>query len=131
MKLLLILIILALMITITPAFADTKNLSGNSHGSEISLTLSDGIASGVITLKDHSIELNDIKVIERNDRLYIIDKQNDLKIFSKQITSDKYIIIVKINSKDIQTKLRFIANSENIHKNINQRNLFEAMEQKP
>jgi len=49
---------------------------------------------------------------------------------SKQLSSNKYIIIVKINSEDIQTKLRFIANSESANKNTGQRNLFDAMQQK-
>lgn len=111
------------------SFADTPKLSGNSHGTEISLIFSDGKASGNIILDKQTITLNDINIIEKNDRIYIIDKQNDLKIFSKQITSDKYLIIVKINSNDVQTKLRFIANSENINKNTSQRNLFDAMEE--
>ena len=115
---------------ISDAFADTQNLSGSSHGNEISLKFSDGKVSGVITLEEHTINLSDVKVIERNDRLFIFDKQNDLKILSKQLSSNKYIIIVKINSEDIQTKLRFIANSESVNENTGQRNLFDAMEQK-
>ncbi|MCJ8307334.1 MAG: hypothetical protein HRU07_09825 [Nitrosopumilus sp.] len=112
------------------AFAEPQNLIGSSHGTEISLMFTDGVVSGVITLKDHTINLNDVKVIERNDRLLIVDKQNDLKILSKQLSSDKYLILVKINSEDIQTKLRFVVSSENINKNTGQRNLFDAMEQK-
>jgi len=81
-------------------------------------------------LEDHTINLSDVKVIERNDRLFIFDKQNGLKILSKQLSSNKHIIIVKINSEDIQTKLRFITNSESVNKNTSQRNLFDAMQQK-
>jgi hypothetical protein len=88
------------------------------------------MVSGTITLEDHTINLSDVKVIERKDRLLIVDKQNDLKILSKQLSSNKYIIIVKINSEDIQTKLRFIANSESANMNTGQRNLFDAMQQK-
>jgi len=94
------------------------------------LKFSDGNVSGTITLEDHTINLSDVKVIERNDRLFIFDKQNGLKILSKQLSSNKYIIIVKINSEDIQTKLRFITNSESVNKNTSQRNLFDAMQQK-
>jgi len=94
------------------------------------LKFSDGNVSGVITLEGHTINLSNVKVIERNDRLFIFDKQNDLKILSKQLSSNKYIIIVKINSEDIQTKLRFIANSESVNKNTGQRNLLDAMQQK-
>jgi len=115
---------------ISDAFADTQNLSGSSHGNEISLKFSDGKVSGVITLEGHTINLSDVKVIERHDRLFIVDKQNGLKILSKQLSSNNYLIIVKINSEDIQTKLRFIANSESVNKNTGQRNLFDAMEQK-
>lgn len=115
---------------ISDAFADTQNLSGSSHGNEISLVFSDGNVSGTITLEDHTINLSDVKVIERNDRLLIVDKQNDLKILSKQLSSNKYIILVKINSEDLQTKLRFITNSDSANKNTNQRNFFDAMEQK-
>jgi len=81
-------------------------------------------------LEDHIINLIDVKVIERSDRLFIFDKQNGLKILSKQLSSNKYLIIVKINSEDIQTKLRFIADSESENKNTGQRNLFDAMQQK-
>lgn len=115
---------------ISDAFADTQNLSGSSHGNEISLVFSDGNVSGTITLEDHTINLSDVKVIERTDRLLIVDKQNDLKILSKQLSSNKYIILVKINSEDFQTKLRFIVNSDSANKNTNQRNFFDAMEQK-
>jgi hypothetical protein len=94
------------------------------------LEFSDGKVSGTITLEDHTINLSDVKVIERKDRLLIVDKQNDLKILSKQLSSNKYIIIVKINSEDIQTKLRFIANSDSANMNTGQRNLFDAMQQK-
>lgn len=112
------------------AFAEPQNLIASSHGTEISLMFTDGVVSGVIVMEDHTINLNDVKVIERNDRLLIIDKQNDLKILSKQLSLDKYIVIVKINFEDIQTKLRFVTSSESAHKNTGQRNLFDAMEQK-
>lgn len=129
------LIIVSLLVIISgfyinDAFADTQNLSGSSHGNEISLVFSDGNVSGTITLEDHTINLSDVKVIERNDRLLIVDKQNDLKILSKQLSSNKYIILVKINSEDLQTKLRFITNSDSVNKNSSQRNLFDAMEEK-
>ncbi len=116
-----------LVLGFTNAFADIQNLSGNSHGNEISLKFSDGTVSGTITLEDHIINLSDVKVIERGDRLYIIDKQNDLKILSKQLSSEKYLIIVKINFEDVETKLRILANTESAQKNTGQRNLLEEM----
>ena len=124
-----VVLLFAAVAVVPLSFADTQKLSGNSHGTEISLIFSDGKASGNIILDKQTITLNDINIIEKNDRIYIIDKQNDLKIFSKQITSDKYLILIKINSNDVQTKLKFVANSENINKNTSQRNLFDAMEQ--
>jgi len=118
------------IISITPnVFAETQNLIGSSHGNEISLNFSDGNVSGTITLEDYTINLSDVKVIEKRDRLLIVDKQNDLKILSKQLSSDKYLVLVKINSEDVQTKLRFVTSSESIQKNTGQRNLFDAMEQ--
>lgn len=112
------------------SFAETQKIIGNSHGSEISLIFSNGKVSGDLILENQTINLNDIKIIERHDRMYVIDKQNNLKIFLKQITSEKYIIIVKINSEDIQTKLRFIATVDSVNKNIGQRDMFAAMETK-
>ncbi|MHA7647160.1 PKD domain-containing protein [Nitrosopumilus sp. S4] len=118
-----------LLIPIT-AFAETQSLSGSSHSNQILLNFSEGSVSGTITLEDYIINLSDVRVIERGDKQYIVDKQNDLKILSKQIGSDKYIVLVKINSEDIQKNLRFLTSSESIQTITGQRNLFEAMEVK-
>lgn len=128
--LIILVVCISLFFGVNSAFADVQKLLGTSHGFEISLTFSDGKVSGTITSENHTINLDDIKVIEKNNRLLIFDKQNDLKILSKQIRAEKYLVIVKINSDDIQTKLRFIVSSDNIIKNTNQRNLFDAMKQK-
>ncbi len=108
-------------------YADIQNLSGSSHGNEILLEFSDETASGTITLEDHIINLSDTRVIERGDRLLIIDKQNDLKILSKPLSSNKYLVIAKINSEDVQTKLRLIATAESTQNITGQRNLLEEM----
>ena len=108
-------------------FADVQNLNGNSHGNEISLEISDRRASGIIILQENIINLNDVRVIERGDKLYIVDKENNLKILSKQFAPDKYLVLVKINSEDVQTKLRFFITSDDTPIITGQRNLFEEM----
>jgi len=114
------------IIFIPQIFADTFS-GDDSHGNKISLSLSDGVISGTVTLQNEIISLDEIKVIEKNNRLYMFDTQNYLKIIAKQITPEKYLIIVKHSDE----KLRFVASMEdNIKKNIGQRDLFAAMEEK-
>ena len=130
-----LIIVLFAALYIVPSYSETttalpKSLSGIFDDSEISLMFSDGRVSGTLTIDNNtnsSITLDDLKVIERHDRFYIFDKQNNLKIFSKQISDEKYIILVKLGS---DTKLRFITNSDNQNKNTGQRNLFDAMNEK-
>ena len=124
-----IIIAISLIFVMPQAFADTQNLHGNSHGYDISLVLDNNKVSGIITSEKHTINFDNVKIIERKSGFLIIN--NDLKILTKQINSEKYLVLVKINSEDIQTKFRFIAISEhNTHKNTTQRNLFDAMKYK-
>ena len=90
---------------------------------------SDGKVSGTILSDDHTINVNDAKIIERRSGFLIFDKQNDLKILAKPIGQDKYLVWIKINSDDVKTKFRFITESI-IHKsqsivNTSQRNLMD------
>ena len=120
-----LLLVSLLVLFFIPAFADTT-FSGESHGNKITLSFSDGVTSGNLTLQNEIISLDGIKVIEKNNRLYMFDAQNDLKILAKQINSEKYLIIVKHSDE----KLRFLATMDSIKKNIGQRDLFGAMEEK-
>lgn len=114
---------------IIPAYSEDTDYSLSSvfHDYKIKLFFSDGIVKGSLINNDQIINLDNIKVIERRDRVYIIDKENNLKIFSKKISDDKHIVLVKTNDGK---KLRFITDSDNKNKNIGQRNLLNAMEEK-
>lgn len=128
-----ILIVLFGMITIIPVFAISslpELIKGSAHGYEITLEFSgDKLASGTLTFDNHVINLDDdVKVIERKSGFLIFDKENGLKILSKQVGQEKYLLLVKINSDDIQTKIRFITDGNN--ENKSQRNLLDEMNQK-
>ena len=114
-----------------PAYSETitipKSLSSTFHDSEISLVFLDGKVSGTLTTPNDTINLDNLTVIEKRDRFFIFDKQNNLKILSKQVSEEKYLILVKL---DHNTKLRFIANLDNTNKNLGQRDLFDAINQK-
>jgi len=128
--LIILVLLVSLFFGVNSAFADVQNLLGTSHGFEISLTFSDEKVSGTITSENHAINLDNAKIMERKSGFLILDRQNDLKILLMQKSTENYLVIVKINSDDLQTKLRFIASSDNIIKNTTQRNLFDAMKQK-
>jgi len=128
--LIILVLLVSLFFGVNSAFADVQNLLGTSHGFEISLTFSDEKVSGTITSENHAINLDNAKIMERKSGFLILDRQNDLKILLMQKSTENYLVIVKINSDDLQTKLRFIASSDNIIKNTGQRNLFDAMKQK-
>ncbi len=103
-------------------------MSGTFHDYKISLMFNDGMVQGTINNSDKIINLDDIKIIDRHDRFYIFDKDNNLKIFSKQLgNTDKYLVLVKIYP---DTKLRFITETNESKKNLDQRNLLDAMNQK-
>ena len=112
-----------------PVYAESfdYSLSGNYHDYDIKLFFSDGIVKGIIIHNEKTINLDNSKLIERNSGFLIIDKENDLRIISKKINDDKYIILVKIKP---DTKLRFITTVDSINKNTGQRDLFHAMEDK-
>ena len=82
--------------------------------------------SGTMTLQNEIINLDGIKIIEKNNKLYMFDTQNDLKILAKQMNSERYLIIVKHSDE----RLRFLVNIDSVNKNIGQRDLFSAMEEK-
>jgi len=98
---------------ISQVFADSYNIQAKSHGNYISLSFSDGTVTGIITL-DNTIYLNNIPVIEKNDKLYIFDNQNNVKILVKQVGADKHLIILK--SDDI--RYRFLAVSDRIEDTV-------------
>lgn len=112
-----------------PVYAESSDysLSGNYHDYDIELFFSDGMIKGTITNNEKIINLDNSKFIERNSGFLIIDKENDLKILSKKVNDDKYIILVKIKP---DTKLRFITTVDIINRNIGQRDLFNAMNEK-
>jgi len=117
----------ALLFFIPMAFADISTFSGESHGNEIILSFSDGTVSGILTLQNETINLDGIKVIEKNNKMYIFDNQNDLKILAKQIGSEKYLLIVKHSDE----RLRFLISMDStVKKNTGQRDLFSALEEK-
>jgi len=122
-----IIIAIALMITITSISAYSENtlpesIQASTHGNEINLNFSDGKVSGTILFEDQVINLDNAKTIERRSGFLIIDRQNDLKILAKQVSTEKYLVLVKINSDDVKTKFRFLTES---NANKSQRNLMD------
>ena len=91
--------------------AYSELLYGTSKNSEITLIFSNSTASGNLIFENKSLDFEDSLVIQRNDRTIIIDKQNDLRILTKKLTSEKNIIIVKL---DTDTKIRFITDSKKL-----------------
>jgi hypothetical protein len=131
------LVILAGVISINDAFAELdladKKLTGNSNNSEFELIFSDGTVSGHLTVENQLIPFENLTVIVKHNNFRIVDKYNDVRIFGKQIGAEKYLVFLKINSDDIQTKLRFIANSNDIKntiKNTSQRDLLQEIQNK-
>ncbi len=127
MKLFLFLIVFSLsVLVVVPAYSQgiiSTSLTGTYHNSEISLEFSDGTASGKLTTDDDVINIDNLKVIEKKDRFFIFDKQNNLKILSKQINDEKYLVLIKSDD----TKLRFVTDSNEPIKNIGQRNFLDEM----
>ena len=135
------LVILAGVISINDAFAELdladKKLTSASNNSEFEFIFSDGIVSGHLTVENQLITFENPTVIVKNNIFRIFDKHNDVRILGKQVGAEKYLIIFKINSDDIQTKLRFIANSndlkdtiKNAIKNTSQRDLLQEIQNK-
>lgn len=106
-----------------------KKLTGNSNNSEFELIFSDETVSGHLTFENHLITFENSTVIVKNDMFQIFDKHNDIRILGKQIDVKKYLITLKINSDDIQTKLQFIANL-NVSKNTSQRDFLQEIQNK-
>ncbi len=104
-----------------------ESLTGTFHNSQLFLEFSNGKVSGTLNIDNNIINIDNIKVIEKKDRFYILDKQNNLKILSKQISQEKYLVLVKTNS---DTKLRFVTDSSEPTKKHYQRNLFDEMNEK-
>jgi hypothetical protein len=119
---------------ITTAFAnldlDSKKLVGTSNDSELKLIFSDGKMSGSLTFEDQIIEFENQKVILRNDRFLVSDKNSGIIVFGKQINAEKYIVLLKLHSDEIKTKLRFISTLDTINK-ISQRDLLQEMQNSP
>ena len=127
-----ILLVLSLDAFAEPDLAD-KKLTGNSNNSEFELILSNGIVSGHLTFENQTIQFENLTVIVKNNNFRIFDKHNDVKIFGKQVKAEKYLIFFKINSEDIQTKLRFITDSNDTKdtiKNTSQRDFLQEMQNK-
>lgn len=111
------------------AYAENSDYSinGKYHDYKIKLDFIDGLVQGKITNNNEIITLDNPKLIERDSGFLIVDKENNLKILSKKVSNDKYIILVKIKP---DTKLRFIGIMDTVNKNTGQRDLVNAMDEK-
>ena len=113
-----------LPLLLIPAYAESlpETIKASTHGYEIDFKFTNGKISGTLTSDTQIITLDNSKVIERKGGFLIIDKQNNLKILSKQVSQEKYLVIVKINSDDVKTKFRFLTENND---NKSQRNLMD------
>ncbi len=105
----------------------SEDIRGSHHDSKIHMQIQGDTTSGKITHKDVQYSWDDIKLIYKNQKLYIFD--NDIKILAKQVADYKYLIIAKLADDD-GVRLRFLSDVSEPAKNTAQRNLLDEMNQK-
>ena len=124
-RLILGVILLISFIPISYQELEDKSITSVKGDTEINLIFSDGAVTGKILHKNNSITISEnSKVIQKENRTLIFDKENNLKIFFRQLTDEKYFIILKMD--DI--RIRFIGIEDRVIPQ--QRNLWEEMKLK-
>lgn len=118
-------ILLISFIPISYQELEDKSITSVKGDTKINLIFSDGVVTGKILYQNNSIIISEnSKVIQKENRVLIFDRENNLKMFFRQLTDEKYFIILKID--DI--RIRFIGIEDRVI--TQQRNLFEEMKSK-
>jgi hypothetical protein len=109
-------------------YSNTILLEGTHNDSKLSLEISKELktVNGVISFQNDSIvlEIENQKVIIRNDKMVISDRTNNIKLLIRELPDTKYLVLVK---SDNTLKMRALITDMNF--NIKQNN--ELQENSP
>lgn len=83
-----------------------KTITASKDDRQISLEFASSKVAGYVQFGETRVELGDGALVrEKGDRLFIIDKSNDLKILLKAVSDTKYLVLAKLKT-DSEQQLR-------------------------